>query len=419
MQTLRSRIRLETASWACLALTLALLEGGVTGLLIQQQFSAQLYEWQVNLAVAVATGAPFFANLFSMIWVRLSQGRNKAHLISRLAMICCLCSAGLAWMPVNETGLVGLLILLVIARVCWSGITTLRSVIWRGNYPRNIRARITARYTTVFALATSVAALAAGWLIEQGITAFQLLSAVFALISLWASWRYRHLALRRQAILADKPGSTLTLLQMPALFRADQAFARYMLAMFILGAGNLMLIGLLVVGIHRFTGVLPWQQIMITSAIPMLIIPFAVRWWARLLEGNHIFFFRIWHGAGLTLAMSVFLLALATGSEWLLFIGSACYGLAQSGGAIGWNLGHNDFSDNDRALDYMAVHVTLTGVRGLLAPLLGISFYQLLVQVDLGYLALLLPVSLVAIGTLMFVVYHRQNLHQLKQDEPA
>lgn len=43
-----------------------------------------------------------------------------------------------------------------------------------------------------------------------------------------------------------------------------------------------------------------------------------------------------------------------------------------------WYIGSAYFSNDDNAGNYQSVHVTLTGVRGLFAPLLGVFFYEML-----------------------------------------
>jgi hypothetical protein len=47
-------------------------------------------------------------------------------------------------------------------------------------------------------------------------------------------------------------------------------------------------------------------------------------------------------------------------------------GFSRGGGMLAWNLGHNDFADRHMVALYMGIHVTLTGVRGILAPYLAI-----------------------------------------------
>lgn len=50
--------------------------------------------------------------------------------------------------------------------------------------------------------------------------------------------------------------------------------------------------------------------------------------------------------------------------------------IAFGGGSIAWNLGHVDFSPPAETSQYMATHVTLNGVRGLLAPLSAVALYE-------------------------------------------
>ena len=50
-------------------------------------------------------------------------------------------------------------------------------------------------------------------------------------------------------------------------------------------------------------------------------------------------------------------------------------GIARGGGTLAWQLGHNDFARQDQLAAYMGVHVTLTGLRGAIAPFLGIMLY--------------------------------------------
>jgi hypothetical protein len=63
-------------------------------------------------------------------------------------------------------------------------------------------------------------------------------------------------------------------------------------------------------------------------------------------------------------------------------------GVARGGGSIAWQLGHNHFAPPERAGLYMSVHVTLTGLRGLIAPFLGMWLYVGSAPRDLAGIAL-------------------------------
>jgi hypothetical protein len=54
------------------------------------------------------------------------------------------------------------------------------------------------------------------------------------------------------------------------------------------------------------------------------------------------------------------------------------YGLGRGGGALAWYLGHLHFAKPAEAELYMGIHVSLTGLRGLIAPLMGMWLYQIM-----------------------------------------
>jgi len=54
------------------------------------------------------------------------------------------------------------------------------------------------------------------------------------------------------------------------------------------------------------------------------------------------------------------------------------YGFFAAMMALLWYIGPAYFCRNDEVSSYQAIHLTLTGVRGMLAPLIGVFFYQLM-----------------------------------------
>ena len=61
-----------------------------------------------------------------------------------------------------------------------------------------------------------------------------------------------------------------------------------------------------------------------------------------------------------------------TGIVGLFALPRIVYGASRGGGMLAWNLGHTDLDDRRMVPLYMGIHVTLTGVRGFLAPYLAI-----------------------------------------------
>ncbi|HET6565401.1 MAG TPA: hypothetical protein VFG52_08310, partial [Xanthomonadales bacterium] len=89
------------------------------------------------------------------------------------------------------------------------------------------------------------------------------------------------------------------------------------------------------------------------------------------------------------------------------------------GGHLGWNLGHNDFTSDANAAQYMAVHVSLTGLRGIFMPLVGIGFYQWLSHYwpSLAPQALWLPFILSVSGAGWFVLLHREHSRRTPENQ--
>jgi hypothetical protein len=79
-------------------------------------------------------------------------------------------------------------------------------------------------------------------------------------------------------------------------------------------------------------------------------------------------------------------------------------GLGYAGGSLAWHLGHLHFAQPQRAELYMGIHVSLTGLRGLTMPGLGILLWAWI-----GW-----PVWLIAVGFSVLGVF---GYVALAQDE--
>jgi len=382
------------------------------GVVIKNGFSNQVPVWQLDMAVALATGAPYFANLLSAIWVRYAQGRGKALMVSRLALVFCALVLLLSQVPFNGQSLWLMMTLLIGARICWSGIITIRAAIWRDNFPRHIRAQVTGVLATLASITMALSGFLAGWLLQWSWHSFVWLYSGFALVGIIGAIPYGRLSVRHQQkrLSGEKARDGFKFSDMLYLLKNNKPFARYMLAMFVLGSGNLMFMAPLISFINESTEIGRQLQIAVTSAIPLAMIPLFVRYWARLLDRNHVFKFRAVHAWSFVLAILVYFVAQLCQWSPLYIMAAVFYGIAIAGGAIGWNLGHNDFVGKGNPLAYMAVHVTLTGVRGLLMPLVGVSFYRWceLKQPGAGQYALALPLIITSCGAILFTYFYRR-----------
>jgi hypothetical protein len=182
-----------------------------------------------------------------------------------------------------------------------------------------------------------------------------------------------------------------------------------MLGMMVFGSGNLMVVAMLVVLMNDQLGLDRLRQVLITSSLPILVLCLSVRGWARVLEDRHIISYRAVHSWTFVAANAFFAAAFMGGVPQLLWVGAVLLGLAWGGGHLGWNLGHNDFADDSDSSLYMATHVWLTGLRGLIMPVLGVVFIQFLEWFSPGHgaYAMLLPFGLTLAGWSWFIHLHR------------
>ena len=189
------------------------------------------------------------------------------------------------------------------------------------------------------------------------------------------------------------------------ILREDPSFRRYMFWMSLYGSGNLMMNAQLVVLFSDRLQLASLTQILLLTVVPMLLIPLFLPWWARLFDRGHIIEYRSRQCWALVGALVLLTVGVGLRQNWLLWPGAVLIGMSYAGANLGWNLGHNDFATPGRAQHYMGVNVTLTGVRGLIAPPLGMACYELLELVRSGWgaAALLLPLGLVTAGALGFV----------------
>jgi hypothetical protein len=398
--------RREILSWALLGLALGLVEAATAAVLVKQHYGGAASVFAVNIAVGLVSGAPAFSNILSFVWANLAHGRTRVRLVVILQAAFALAVGCVAFASSGARGLAFTVLSIIAARVLWAGILTIRAAIWSANYPRNVLARMTGRIVIVNAIAVASSAGLVGWVLEAHAIDARWLYGGGLLAGLAGAWLYRGMRVRREfRLLAAEAASgaqsePFSLHMLTQILREDPAYREYMLWMGIFGAGNLMLTAQLVLVFSEQLHLASALQIALLAVVPLITQPLFMPWWARLFDGSHVVRYRSRQGWALVLASAVLCLGVFIRSLPLLWVGSVLLGSATAGANLGWNLGHNDFASVGRAQHYMGVHVTLTGLRGGLAPPLGVLAYMGLEhwRPGAGTYALLLPLALTAAG---------------------
>jgi len=411
----RSQPLMTRQSYACelvsaLAMPMAfsIIEGRVIAVLAQRVFDIGNFEFATIMA------APTVANLTSLLWARLCRGRAKVRCMTVMQTVALLLIGGVALLPATRAGGAGLVAMVLAIRCLMAGLMTIRSTIWRHNYPRATRGQITSRLATISTVIMSVTPLIAAPLLDYRAELFRVvypLTAVAASIGVIAFSQVRVrrekelLAYERQAHAKPTPhGSPGAIYEYDRtatpeqntrfwhVLRQDKFYRDYQLWQFIGGMANLMgdaaMTRLVVVWTSdpHYPALVRYQfliSIFLLVTIPATVMILLLPKWASYFDGVHIAEFRARHSkVWIVLQVLYFLAALAAAmvSPMLglvvLVFAQISVGVANAGGVLAWNLGHNDFADRKMVAVYMGIHIMLTGVRGLFAAYLGIYLME-------------------------------------------
>lgn len=387
--------------WSVVA---GLVEGQFAGVIVSKTFHGS------EALIALATATPFAAYVFSLVWGMLCVGRAKIRLAVMFGAGTVLSAGMVALVPATDWGAVWFIAQVAAAQVLQAGVVTVRSAIWRANYPMAVRGQIVARLQAIRSIVTVVTVQAAAAICDQNPSAYRFIfpaaaacGAIGVAMLPRLHIRGERSELRRARRAADgdlregmiEPYS-LTALMSPGhnfreMFRIlgkDWRFRQYCIAQTLQGIANLMTIPVVVAIVSRDLQSSEDRGFWISSglvvALPILGLLGSIGRWGKLFDGLGVTRFRVVNVVGWTISIlfgmfgtlvvvyesrvgpSFYPLAVA-----LLAVRGLLHGVSQGGGTIAWNLGHLHFARPEEAEVYMGIHVFLAGVRGLIAPLGG------------------------------------------------
>lgn len=377
----RRAYRRELLTNATFPVAVAMLDAGVVGVLGKTIFDIS------NFGFAMISAAPMFANLTSLFWTRASRGRGKAQFTAAVMSGLLTLVALVAVLPTDGWGPMGLVLAVVLGRSLLAGMMTIRSAIWRLNYPRAVRARVTGKLVLITTLIFGVLPIPVGMLLDWRPGAFRVIYPVAALIGVVGVVAFAKLRVRQEPQLLRSERSPHEDRDMPrradggqhnfvSILREDRHFRSYMTWQFFAGVSNMMgytAFGLFVIDTLKGRPDANFLGMMLITTVPLALASLTVPWWSKLLDRSHIARYRISHGLFWVLGQAACYAAAVSGQWWLFFLPMLLKGVMQGGGMIAWQLGHNDFADRRLAALYMGIHQTLTGLRGAFAPFVGVG----------------------------------------------
>ena len=369
----RKSFKYEQLTELTLPGALVLLEGGIVAVIASKIYQVSPF------TISLITAAPMFANLSSFLWNLISSGKAKVAFSSVLQLCTIICLVLVAIAPINEIGVIILVSSMIFSRILVSGLITVRSVIWSLNYDRNNRAKATGRLQMIASLITVLVSSMIGPFLDANPEQFvwvYLLGSLVGLLGIFFFSRVKVLNEVSQLESERKAKNDKNLATgFMEIIKQDKHFRRYQYSMFTAGFGNMLIEAPLVFLVTRQLEASYTTSIMITMVIPFAISLVALPIWALYLDRVHVAQFRARQSILWVIAQLLTLVGAYLGSIAWLIVGRVVMGIARGGGTLAWQLGHNDFAKSDQLSAYMGIHVTLTGVRGAIAPFLGMSMY--------------------------------------------
>ncbi len=313
---------------------------------------------------ALIAAAPFMGMFLSMVLLHYASATNweKSAWGALPSMITGACLLVAAW----ATSLHLFAVFIIVAYICRSALLPFITDIYGDNYPSDRRA---AFFSKPLLLSVGVAALSGyigSTILEKDIEYYPL---IFTFLGFCAFFKAVAIYKIPSKTMDQSPHEN-PFGNMKYIWQ-DRSFGYVLLTWFIMGFANLWTLPLRLDYVTSPQWGIEGSAVfvaMIITVIPetmrMLLIPF----WARLFDRMNFVVLRmilnLSFGAGV-------LLFFMTSNPWVIGAGSALIGVAFAGGSIAWNLWVTKYAPPGKTGAYMSVHVSLTGIRGTVGPLIG------------------------------------------------
>jgi MFS family permease len=331
-------------------------------------------------AIALMVAAPFIGNLFSPVWARQMEGKDKLPF--------CLYSWSIArslllLMPLAVTG--NLFVLLItLLQIVGTVASPAYTSLMRDIYPDSARGRLMGYVRVMAQSAMFLATLITGRLMDSGIS-YRYLFPLAGVFGIGAALAFRHVRALPVPTVADKrhgnpitqpvpaDGRNTFLYQTISILKHNHAYRYFALSVFIYGFANLMmqpLYGLYQVDILHISS----TQIANLTNIGSLCAIAGAFFWGRFMDKR---------GAPMTVMCSIVLIAiipiiyLFTRRVEALFVASVLSGLGFAGIELSYLASILLYAERERTAQYQSLHSLLLGIRGVIAPLLAVPLVKM------------------------------------------
>jgi MFS family permease len=406
------------ATWGCLNASFGMYVAEQS-MVAKHGMGVSVHALRDVLAVSTIAASTAIANVFAIWWGSMATRFDRKRLLLVSMLFVSLTMSSVAFTPwLKPPWTVWLFVVQMVA--AWVGVqasNTLRTSLWRTNYPDRLRGRILGRFAIWQMHVGSLFVVTAGayldgalklpltdWRIDLSFLpgaarpdAYAKIFPVGALFALVSVALYSRVRVRgpQRAVPVKSAGALAFSDTVPGwistwatglrtglaeafdVLRHDPAYRRYMFWQMVAGSANMvMIVPFVRILAHRFDDVNYVTAAGLVALVPQVVILLTTAYWSRLFDHWSIGRFRsvqmiFWGGGATLIALGAWKISLL-----ILTVGVAIRAFGEAAGRLAWQLGHMAYAPAHKDSLYMGVHQALTGLRGLSMPILGALLYE-------------------------------------------
>ncbi len=246
-----------------------------------------------------------------------------------------------------------------------------QGVLYQLIYSSRNRGRIVSYIKLLQLIVAALFSLIIGQVIEHHGFAYQGFYLGLGLCGIICSYLFMKIEIpeKNQTIIKKRPFPNIV-----KIFYHDRPFLLFMAFQFLLGTANIAGFSAIQVYINdkSFLGLSPEKAAFIAGVVVPTAMFLSMIFWGKSFDRLPIVRYRIITSCVLGIGFIPFL----SGEFWGALLGSAIWGIGRGGGQLAWTLGVLDFAPKNSESEYLGIHTFLTGLRGTIAPFVGVYLIE-------------------------------------------
>lgn len=370
----------------------ALFHGVLIGILPMAGFIAQKSLNCTKWELAIIKCMPQAGLLFTIFWSSIAANRPKMPLVFWPGLFSRIC----LFFTVYAFTSWQFMLIISLSYLLNSMVVPAQNGIMRANYPQNKRGEIVGSIQAIMFTIASLTALGAGRILNWDPSSYGEIFFFVGLAGCISLLFFRKIHVQGEEELepfqniSDTPfnfpifhglllrvigGFGASLKDTVRVLKKDITFRKYMVAYFLFGFANLMAMPVYDIFYYKELKADYVQSALILSVIPQILVIATTAYWGKFLDRVNIFHARSLFSLVWMLEPLIYIWAR---NIEMVYVAKVLAGIAMGGSSLVWLLGAMYFAPKDEVPIYMGIHTTLTGVRGLIAPFVGVALIEIL-----------------------------------------